>query len=169
MTSLRAARYRVKNELLLLGYPCPGCWEPITPDDGEFHHALFREGQAYTEEQKAFLYDARNGTLVHHSCHMDEGFQFRLNCAVMIVQRSGTEAMWEFINAYADLLDEDPRPPDMWVGILGPWRQVSKTQCPACLQPTLHSYITGKAWATPRLEGSKVVCWNCLWRNWIGE
>jgi hypothetical protein len=164
--SLRAHRYRVKTQLLLLGYPCPGCWKPITQDDGEFHHALFREGAAFTDEQKAFLYDARNGTLVHHACHMDESLQFQLNCSILITQRSGgAKAIHGFVYQYNQLLESLPEIPRVWNTVLSGWNEKSKATCPACQERTLHSYITGLTWAASSYTGSRVICWNCLWRN----
>lgn len=161
---LRSARYIVKHELLSLGSPCPGCWQPINERDGSFHHALLREGHGFTTQQKVLLYDRRNGCLVHHKCHMAEGELFRRNCAIIICQRETPLEVQKFLGL-ANAIIRDATPPPIWIQVMDSWDDHSAKACPACGQHAVHVYLGGDAWQGNALKGSGLVCWRCLWMS----
>lgn len=158
------ARYRVVTELLDRGSPCPGCLGQITDRDGNFHHALLREGHAVTEAQKILLYDARNGTLAHHGCHVPENPHFRRNCAIIITSREGgpeaIRAYLEELRLWFRILDV----PSDWQEVWDRWDDESRWRCPVCGQRKVHIYLTGDVWGGA-LSGQGLLCWGCLWMS----
>jgi len=146
--AIRRARFNVKWELAYRGARCPGCWKPVYPSDGEFHHALFRERDAITHEQKLLLYDVRNGLVVHHACHLGENKPgFRTNSAIIVIhQAGGPENIRQYCAGLAEHF-EVLTIPKLWVELLDDWYSLGGP-CPTCLGDRVR-------------DGT---CLSCLWR-----
>lgn len=160
-----------RNQLMLKlraeGYPCPGCWEPLAETDGQGHHALWREGNAFTPEQKALLWDPRNIVRVHAKCHMEEGAPFQVRSAVLLMHReewlyAGFRELKQELIA-AGIAENHLALSWIWMGVYQRRFLASTVKCPACGSSRVHNF-EGYELALP-VMWQDTLCWNCLTRS----
>ena len=159
-------RNKVMMQLQAESYLCPGCWEPFAERDGQGHHALWREGNAFTPEQKDLLWDPRNIVRVHSSCHMEEGAPFQARCAVLLMHRAqwlytGFEKLKQALIA-AGIAENHLTYSWIWMGVYQRRFLVSTVKCPTCDSKRVH-YFEGYELAMQGMW-QDCLCWNCLTR-----
>ena len=163
------AKLMVKTELGYEVWPCPGCLQPITisngnDDDADYHHGWFRERTAVTDAQKIALYHRLNGTLAHHSCHMEEEAYFVWNTAAILLNRAGKPHV---VQAWSQKLPiAYPHLPSIFYDLTMKLPKMKPVgDCPAC--GSRRVYRTGhRPWpGTGQKIAPAFLCLDCLWNR----
>ena len=155
---------------------CPGCLEPIRQEGRsfdeirrggmDFHHTIWRDGDAYHPAVKLALIDQRNGVLAHPACHSMEGTHFQVLATAMLFQMHGIDYL---ANYRAWVEQAGPRKTPLYLPkhALLVCAELQKPNvptkpCPKCGAGHMHFHIVNHYQAKDK-HRCWWVCWRCFY------